>query len=245
MIERYVTLACVSNEVGGDLIGNARWLGVPLKDLLDEAGPEPGADQVVSRSVDGWTCGTPTAVLRDGRDAMLAVGMNGEPLPVEHGFPVRMVVPGLYGYVSATQVAGRAGADHASPTSTRTGCRAAGRRRRRSRRSRASTRRATAASVPAGAVVVAGVAWAQHRGIAEVEVRVDDGAVAGGDAGRDGVDRHLAAVVVAVGRRRPGEHTPAGAGDRQRPARRRPSDTGAAGAGRRDRLAQRSSVTVE
>ena len=101
MIERYVTLACVSNEVGGDLIGNALWLGVPLKDLLDEAGPHAGADQVVSRSVDGCTCGTPTAALRDGRDAMLAVGMNGEPLPVEHGFPVRMVVPGLYGYVSA------------------------------------------------------------------------------------------------------------------------------------------------
>ena len=101
MIERYVTLACVSNEVGGDLIGNALWLGTPIKALLDEADPLPGADQVVQRSVDGWTCGSPTAALRDGRDALLAVGMNGEPLPVEHGFPVRMVVPGLYGYVSA------------------------------------------------------------------------------------------------------------------------------------------------
>src|SRR5206468_10890961 len=85
----------------GGLISNARWLGVPVKDLLAEAQPEDGADQVVGRSVDGFTTGTPTAALRDGRDAMLAVAMNGEPLPVEHGFPVRMVVPGLYGYVSA------------------------------------------------------------------------------------------------------------------------------------------------
>lgn len=99
MVERYVTLCCVSNEVGGDLIGNARWLGVPVKDLLDEAGPLDGADQVIARSVDGFTTGTPTEVLRDGRDALLAVGMNGEPLPIDHGFPVRMVTPGLYGYV--------------------------------------------------------------------------------------------------------------------------------------------------
>src|SRR2546429_422992 len=90
-------------EVGGGLIGNARWLGVPLKALLDEVEPDEGADQVVSRSVDGFTAGTPTAALRDGRDAMLAVGMNGAPLPLAHGFPVRMVVPGLYGYVSATK----------------------------------------------------------------------------------------------------------------------------------------------
>ena len=103
MVERVVTLACVSNEVGGRLIGNARWLGVPLADVLAEAGVQDGADQLVSRSYDGWTCGTPTAIVLDGRDALLAVGMNGEPLPVSHGFPVRMVVPGLYGYVSATK----------------------------------------------------------------------------------------------------------------------------------------------
>ena len=84
MIERYITLSCVSNEVGGDLIGNATWLGVPLKDLLEEAGPDAGADQVVSRSVDGFSAGTPTKALLDGRDAMLAMAMNGEPLPIEH-----------------------------------------------------------------------------------------------------------------------------------------------------------------
>ena len=102
-IERYVTLSCVSNEVGGDLVGNALWQGVLLKDILEEAGLQPGAEQLASRSADGWTCGTPLDVVMDGRDAMLAVAMNGEPLPAQHGYPVRMVVPGLYGYVSATK----------------------------------------------------------------------------------------------------------------------------------------------
>jgi len=176
MIERYVTLACVSNEVGGDLIGNARWLGVPIKGLLERAGPQAGADQVVQRSVDGWTCGTPTQVLLDGRDAMLAVGMNGEPLPVQHGFPVRMVVPGLYGYVSAckwitelelTTFAEfdaywvRRGWSEQAPIKTQ---------------SRIDT---PTGSKKAGSVTIAGVAWAQHRGIAKVEVRVTGGAESG------------------------------------------------------------------
>ena len=172
MVERYLTLTCVSNPVGGPLIGNARWLGVPVADLLAEAGPLPGADQVVSRSVDGWTCGTPTSVLMDGRDALLAVAMNGEPLPPEHGFPVRMVVPGLYGYVSACKWISeielssfddfdaywvRRGWAPRAPIKTQ---------------SRIDTPRERAA---AGTVTVAGVAWAQHRGIARVEVRIDDG----------------------------------------------------------------------
>jgi hypothetical protein len=93
----------VSNPVGGDYAGNARWIGAPLKDLLEEASVRPGSDQIVSRSADGFTAGTPTAIATDGRDAMLAVAMNGEPLPIAHGFPVRMLVPGLYGYVSATK----------------------------------------------------------------------------------------------------------------------------------------------
>ncbi|WFE94753.1 molybdopterin-dependent oxidoreductase [Micromonospora sp. WMMD987] len=175
MVERYVTLACVSNEVGGDLIGNARWLGVPIKELLDEAEPEEGADQVVGRSVDGWTCGTPTAALRDGRDALLAVGMNGEPLPVEHGFPVRMVVPGLYGYVSAckwvTELELTSFADFDAYWVPR-GWSAQGPVKTQSRidTPRARNRLTT------GEVTVAGVAWAQHRGISRVEVRVDGGA---------------------------------------------------------------------
>jgi DMSO/TMAO reductase YedYZ molybdopterin-dependent catalytic subunit len=173
-IERYITLACVSNEVGGDLISNARWLGVPLGPLLDEVEPEDGADQVVSRSVDGFTAGTPTAVLRDGRDAMLAIGMNGVPLPIEHGFPVRMLVPGLYGYVSATKWLAeleltrfadfdaywvRRGWAKQAPIKTQ---------------SRIDTPRNGATPV-AGRLTVAGVAWAQHRGVSKVEVRVDDG----------------------------------------------------------------------
>ena len=174
LVERYVTLACVSNEVGGDLIGNARWLGVPLRDLLAEADPLAGADQVVGRSVDGWTCGTPTAVLRDGRDALLAVGMNGEPLPVEHGFPVRMVVPGLYGYVSAckwvTELELASFADFDAYWVPR-GWSAQGPVKTQSRIDTPRRR----SRLVAGEVVVAGVAWAQHRGIRRVEVRVDEG----------------------------------------------------------------------
>lgn len=173
MIERYVTLSCVSNEVGGDLIGNARWLGIPLKDLLEEAGPEDGADQVVSRSDDGFTAGTPTKALMDGRDAMIAVAMNGEPLPINHGFPARMVVPGLYGYVSATkwlvelELTTFAAFDaywvprgwaQQAPIKTES----------RIDKPRSGT-------ISAGSTTIAGVAWAPHRGISKVEVRVDDG----------------------------------------------------------------------
>ncbi|MEU8815163.1 molybdopterin-dependent oxidoreductase [Actinoplanes sp. NPDC048796] len=173
MIERYVTLACVSNEVGGDLIGNALWLGTPIKELLDEADPLPGADQVVQRSVDGWTCGTPTAVLRDGRDALLTIGMNGEPLPVDHGFPVRMVVPGLYGYVSAckwiTEIELSRFEDFDAYWVPR-GWSAQGPIKTESR---IDTPR-DGAKRDAGPVVIGGVAWAQHTGIAKVEVQVDD-----------------------------------------------------------------------
>ncbi len=101
--ESVTTLTCVSNPVGGDLIGNAVWLGYPIRELLARAKPTKDADMVLSRSIDGFTASTPLEVLTDDRNAILAVGMNGEPLPAEHGFPVRMVVPGLYGYVSATK----------------------------------------------------------------------------------------------------------------------------------------------
>lgn len=174
MVERYITLACVSNEVGGELVGNARWLGVPIKDLLDEVEPDGGADQVVSRSVDGYTAGTPTAALRDGRDALLAVGMNGEPLPVEHGFPVRMVVPGLYGYVSATKWLTELELSRFSDFSAYWV--------RRDYAALAPVKTQSRIDTPAagkrleqGLVMVAGVAWAQHRGVSAVEVRVDDG----------------------------------------------------------------------
>jgi DMSO/TMAO reductase YedYZ molybdopterin-dependent catalytic subunit len=102
MVERDVTIMCVSNPIGGDLIGTARWLGTPLLPLLERAGIEPGADQIFSTSVDGWTCSTPLDGLAE-REPLLAIAMNGEPLPIEHGFPVRMIIPGLYGFISATK----------------------------------------------------------------------------------------------------------------------------------------------
>jgi DMSO/TMAO reductase YedYZ molybdopterin-dependent catalytic subunit len=174
MVERDVTLTCVSNEVGGNLAGNARWLGAPLAALLEEVGVDPRADMILSRSKDGMTIGTPTAVVMDGRDAMLAVGMNGQPLPAEHGFPVRMVVPGLYGYVSATKWLvdlELTTFDRETPYWVARGW-----------VPKAPIRTASRIDTPrsftdlrAGRVAVAGVAWAQHRGIAKVEVRVDGG----------------------------------------------------------------------
>jgi DMSO/TMAO reductase YedYZ molybdopterin-dependent catalytic subunit len=174
MIERYITLTCVSNEVGGGLAGNARWLGVRVADLLAEAEPEDGADQVVSRSVDGFTAGTPTAVLRDGRDAILAVGMNGEPLPVEHGFPVRMVVPGLYGYVSATKWLAELELTSFADFDAYWIRRGWAAKAPIKLQSRIDTP-GNGGKVKAGTVVVAGVAWAQHVGVSKVEVRADDG----------------------------------------------------------------------
>ena len=174
LVERDVTLMCVSNEVGGDLVGNARWLGLPLKPLLDRAVPAADADMVFSTSADGWTCGTPLDVVLDGRDALLAVGMNGEPLPVEHGFPVRMVVPGLYGFVSATKWVTDIEItrfDRATAYWTPRGWSA---KAPVKTQSRIDVPR-SGADVKPGRVAVAGIAWAQHRGIAKVEVRVDDG----------------------------------------------------------------------
>jgi DMSO/TMAO reductase YedYZ molybdopterin-dependent catalytic subunit len=174
VVEAPVTLACVSNEVGGDLVGNATWLGVPIADILEEAGVRTEADQLKSTSTDGWTCGTPVSAVTDGRAALLAFGMNGEPLPVEHGFPVRMVVPGLYGYVSATKwvvdLELTTFADYDAYW-VRRGWSAQGPIKTQSR---IDTPRPLA-TVAAGRVAVAGVAWAQHRGIDAVEVRADEG----------------------------------------------------------------------
>jgi len=174
MVERYITLTCVSNEVGGGLVGNVRWLGVPVKDLLDEVEPHDGADQVVSRAADGWTAGTPTAALVDGRDALIAVGMNGEPLPIEHGFPARLVVPGLYGYVSATKWLAELELSRFADFTAywaRRGWAAQAPIKTQSRIDTPGTGR----RVSRGMVLVAGVAWAQHRGVSAVEVRADDG----------------------------------------------------------------------
>lgn len=173
-VEALVTLTCVSNEVGGDLVGNARWQGWPVRELLARTGVAPEADMVLSRSVDGWTAGTPIEALTDDRTALLAVAMNGEPLPARHGYPVRLVVPGLYGYVSATKwvtelKVTRFDADEGYWTPR--GWSALGPIKTASR---IDLPRA-GAGVPAGEVVVAGVAWAQQRGVEQVEVQVDDG----------------------------------------------------------------------
>jgi DMSO/TMAO reductase YedYZ molybdopterin-dependent catalytic subunit len=174
LIETYVTLTCVSDPVAGPYIGNARWLGASLASLLREARPRAGADQILSTSADGYTSGTPVQTVLDGRDALLAVAMNGAPLPVEHGFPARMVVPGLYGYVSATKWVtdlklttfaaetaywAQRGWTQQAPIKTE---------------SRIDVP-VSGATKPRGRTAVAGIAWAQHHGIDAVHVRVDRG----------------------------------------------------------------------
>ncbi|MFC3236512.1 molybdopterin-dependent oxidoreductase [Streptomyces nitrosporeus] len=178
-VERDITLTCVSNEVGGPYTGHARWLGVRLADLLAEAGVVPPsrggpADQLVARSVDGMTTGTPVSTVMDGRDALLAFGMNGEPLPFTHGFPVRMVVPGLYGYVSACKWLKELELTTFAAYDAYWAERGWSRRAPVKTQARIDTPRPFA-SPRAGTVPVAGVAWAQHRGITRVEVRVDRG----------------------------------------------------------------------
>jgi DMSO/TMAO reductase YedYZ molybdopterin-dependent catalytic subunit len=188
LVERDITLTCVSNEVGGPYVGTARWTGVRLGPLLEAAGLQPGATQLLSRSVDGWTCGTPVQVVTDGRDALLAVAMNGRPLPLEHGFPVRMVVPGLYGYVSATKWL----TDLEVTTFEKDKAYWTTRGYAEQAPIKVSSRIDTPkpfAPVPRGRVAVAGVAWAQHTGIARVEVSVDGGPWQAAQlAGEDGVD---------------------------------------------------------
>ena len=174
LMEADITLTCVSNEVGGDLVSSARWTGVPLANLLEEAGVQAGADQVVGRSVDDWTGGFPVDVATDGRNAIVALLMNGQPLPAERGFPARLVVPGIYGYVSATKWLTeielttfaefdmywvQRGWDELAPIKTQ---------------SRIDVP-APLERVAPGEVVVAGVAWDQTVGIQKVEIRVDDG----------------------------------------------------------------------
>jgi DMSO/TMAO reductase YedYZ molybdopterin-dependent catalytic subunit len=175
LIERYITMACVSDPVGGPYIGTAKFLGAPLADLLREAGVHPDADQIVGRSSDGMTIGTPTAVIMDGRDAMLAVGMNGEPLPVEHGFPVRMLVPGLYGYVSATKWLAELQATRFADFDGYWVQRGWIQKAPIQLESRIDTPRPFARLRRGTQVMIAGVAWHQHVGVGGVQVQVGDG----------------------------------------------------------------------
>nr|WP_062335944.1 molybdopterin-dependent oxidoreductase [Herbidospora sakaeratensis] len=172
IVEADVTLACVSNPVGGPYVGNARWLGVAMAGILREAGIKAGADMLLSTSADGWTAGTPVEVVMDGRDALFAFAMNGEPLPVSHGFPVRQVVPGLYGYVSATKWVVDVKLtrfDEETAYWTDRGWDAKGPIKTQSRIDTPRNK------TKPGRNVIAGVAWAQTKGIAKVEVKVDDG----------------------------------------------------------------------
>jgi DMSO/TMAO reductase YedYZ molybdopterin-dependent catalytic subunit len=172
--DRTVTIACVSNEVGGNLIGNAQWTGARLVELLDMAGVKAEATQIVGRSVDGWTSGFPTDLAFDGRDPLVAVGMNGEPLPARHGFPARLIVPGLYGYVSATkwleEIELTRWEDFDAYWIPR-GWSKEGPIKTQSRIDH--PRRGETVSGPDA--VVAGVAWAPTRGISKVEVRFNEG----------------------------------------------------------------------
>ncbi|WP_242001983.1 molybdopterin-dependent oxidoreductase [Kribbella steppae] len=173
VVHKWVTLTCVSNQVGGDLIGNALWSGVLLKDLLNEAGPSTDADAIQSTSKDGFTAGTPLSTLLDERQSMLAFAMNGQPLPVEHGFPVRIVVPGLYGYVSATKWLTDIEVtrfDQFDAYWTPRGWSELGPIKLSSRIDVPFGKKVTA-----GQATVAGVAWDQHVGVSKVEVRVDGG----------------------------------------------------------------------
>jgi len=174
LTDAWITLCCVSNVVGGDLIGNTVWGGVPIRGILEEVGIQDGADALLSTSEDGWTCGTPLQALTDGRDALLALTMNGEPLPVAHGFPVRQVVPGLYGYVSATKWVTEWEVTRFSDVSAYWTDRGWGERGPVKTQSRIDVPREGSTVTP-GATVIAGVAWAQGVGIQKVEVKVGEG----------------------------------------------------------------------
>jgi DMSO/TMAO reductase YedYZ molybdopterin-dependent catalytic subunit len=176
LFEQYVTIACVSNKVGDDLVGNALWTGVDLRDVLDMAGVRPEGEQIVGRSVDGFTAGFPTSWAMDAeRKPMIAIGMNGQPLPRDHGYPARLIIPGLYGYVSATkwlseiQLAGWEEFDgywvplgwaKEAPILTQ---------------SRIDTPKANSSLAGGTTVPIGGVAWAPDRGVQKVEVAIDGG----------------------------------------------------------------------
>ncbi len=174
-VEQYVTIACVSNEVGGDLVGNARWQGARLRDLLDRAGVQDGATQIVGRANDGWTAGFPTSwAMNPEREPMVVVAMNDEPLPAAHGYPARLIVPGLFGYVSATKWLTNIELTRLEDFDAYWVPRGWAKEAPILTQSRID-RPSGGGSVQAGPVPIAGVAWAPDRGVSKVEVSVDDG----------------------------------------------------------------------
>ena len=242
MIERDITLTCVSNSVGGEFVGGARWLGVPLQDLLDLAGVGSKADQILSTDFDGMTISTPLALATDGRDAMVCVGMNGEQLPREHGFPVRMVVPGLYGFISATKWLTRltlttyddeqaywTDRDWATDAPIKISA-------------RIDTPRALA-KLDSGENIIGGIAWCQQAGgVGVVEVQVDGGgwkqATLGPDGGNDYWRQWYYRWDAEPGQHSIAARVTSGGGEMQSPARANPFPDGASGI-------HQYSVTVE
>jgi DMSO/TMAO reductase YedYZ molybdopterin-dependent catalytic subunit len=233
MIERDITLTCVSNSVGGEYVGGARWLGVPLKDLLDKAGVGDKADQILSTDFDGMKISTPLDLATDGRDAMICVGMNGEPLPREHGFPVRMVIPGLYGFISATKWLTRltlttyddaeaywTDRDWATGAPIKVSA-------------RIDTPRALD-TVDAGDSVIGGVAWCQQAGgVAKVEVQIDGESWQPTTLGPDGGNDYWRQWFLKWDAK-PGQHSisarvTSGDGDVQTAVRAQPFPNGASG----------------
>ena len=189
VIERDITMTCVSNEVGGPYVGSARWLGVRVSDVLADAGVRGGVDQILSRDVDGMTISTPIEALTDDREALLAFGINGVQLPRERGFPVRLVTPGLYGFVGSTKwLTSLTATTYAEQQAywTERGWNTDGRIHTQARIDVPKPLQELSAGKPD---FVGGVAWAQGRGISKVEVQIDDGpweqAILGPDAGID------------------------------------------------------------
>ncbi|WP_300678273.1 molybdopterin-dependent oxidoreductase [Nocardioides sp.] len=233
LIERDITLTCVSNSVGGPYVGGARWLGVPLATVLERAGVGPHADQILSTDVDGMTISTPVALAMDGRDAMIAVGMNGSPLPRAHGFPARLVIPGLYGFISATKWVTRLTlTQYADATAywTERGWATDAPIRISSR---IDTPRPLAA-LKAGDVVIGGVAWAQEKGgVAAVEVQIDGGgwlpATLGPSGGNDYWRQWFFRWPATSGQHRLSCRVRDGRGDTQSPVRATPFPAGASG----------------
>ncbi len=197
LIERNITLACVSNPVGGPYVSNGTWTGVRLTDILDKAGVQSNADQLFSTSTDGWSASTPLATVTDGRDAMIAVGLNGQQLAFERGFPARMLVPGLYGFVSGTKWLTNIELTTFAKAQSYWTQRGWAEKSPIFTESRIDVPKAFA-QLPSGKVTIAGVAWAQTRGISKVEVRDKDGdwkvATLAADGGKD-VWRQWSAVL--------------------------------------------------
>ena len=234
MVERDITLTCVSNSVGGKYVGGARWLGVPLKDVLDRAGVGSSADQILQTDFDGMTISTPLDLATDGREALLAVGMNGEPLPREHGFPVRMVIPGLYGFISATKWLTKLTLTTYADQEAYWTKKGWGTITPIKPSTRIDTPRGLS-TVPSDELIIGGVAWAQNDGgVTKIQVQIDGGAWQDAETGVDVNNVYWRQWFMEAKGLKPGSHKVSarcvdGNGKTQSPARAEPFPEGASG----------------